>query len=222
MEGTSDDAWGHSGVKGIGLGHSGVGFLMEIGWWDWIHPLIIWGLCGLLILLVLLFDFPPLLLCGGSIYILSSSSWLRIYPNFYEPTHVALTILIFCKQIHKPNHADVRGVSLAPPCILNTDMVLNWVYRKLEGSCQCGGVEFTLQSQTPVPYQLCACSICRKIGGHIGAVNLGGIADSLKISKGKDLIKYDPSIPTHSHFWGQDPPRNCHFIHWNRQPVTIT
>ncbi|QQK46600.1 Glutathione-dependent formaldehyde-activating enzyme/centromere protein V [Penicillium digitatum] len=59
----------------------------------------------------------------------------------------------------------------------------------LKGSCQCGGVEFALQSQTPVPYQLCACSICRKVGGHLGAVNLGGIADSLKIIKGKDLIK---------------------------------
>lgn len=71
----------------------------------------------------------------------------------------------------------------------------NRVYRNLEGSCQCGGVEFTLQSQTPVPYQLCACSICRKVGGHIGAVNLGGIADSLNIIKGKDLIKYEPSYP---------------------------
>ncbi|KAJ5562120.1 Glutathione-dependent formaldehyde-activating enzyme/centromere protein V [Penicillium sp. DV-2018c] len=63
---------------------------------------------------------------------------------------------------------------------------------KLEGSCQCGGVEFTLQSQTPTPYQLCACSICRKVGGYMGAVNLGGIADSLNILKGKDLIKYEP------------------------------
>lgn len=64
------------------------------------------------------------------------------------------------------------------------------IIRKLEGSCQCGGVEFTLQSQTPVPYQLCACSICRKVGGHLGSVNLGGIADSLRIVKGKETIKY--------------------------------
>ena len=62
--------------------------------------------------------------------------------------------------------------------------------RKLDGSCQCGGIEFTLQSQTPVPYQLCACSICRKVGGYMGAVNLGGIAASLKIHKGESLIKY--------------------------------
>lgn len=71
----------------------------------------------------------------------------------------------------------------------------NCYNRKLDGSCQCGGVEFTLQSQTPVPYQLCACSICRKVGGYSGSVNLGGIADSLKILKGKDLIKYGPAIP---------------------------
>ncbi|KAH8808404.1 DUF636 domain protein [Xylogone sp. PMI_703] len=60
---------------------------------------------------------------------------------------------------------------------------------KLEGSCQCGGVEFNLESHTPVPYQLCACSICRKVGGYSGSVNLGGIADTLNITKGKDLIK---------------------------------
>ncbi|OBT75304.1 hypothetical protein VF21_05642 [Pseudogymnoascus sp. 05NY08] len=60
---------------------------------------------------------------------------------------------------------------------------------KLEGSCQCGGVEFTVDSNTPVPYQLCPCSICRKVGGYNGAVNLGAITSSLDIKKGKDLIK---------------------------------
>jgi hypothetical protein len=69
-------------------------------------------------------------------------------------------------------------------------------HRKLDGSCQCGGVEFTLQSQTPVPYQLCACSICRKVGGYPGSVNLGGIADSLKVLKGQDLIKCVQPLPT--------------------------
>ncbi|KAL1958591.1 hypothetical protein VTO42DRAFT_4188 [Malbranchea cinnamomea] len=59
----------------------------------------------------------------------------------------------------------------------------------LNGSCQCGNVEFTLQSHTPVPYQLCACSICRKVGGYSGSVNLGGIAKSLKVIKGEESIK---------------------------------
>ena len=66
--------------------------------------------------------------------------------------------------------------------------------RKLDGSCQCGAVEFTLQSHTPVPYQLCACSICRKVGGYSGSVNLGGISDSLKVTKGEDMIKYFPIL----------------------------
>lgn len=69
------------------------------------------------------------------------------------------------------------------------EQILTKNNRKLEGSCQCGSVEFTLESSTPVPYQLCACSICRKVGGYSGSVNLGGIADSLEIKKGKDLIK---------------------------------
>ncbi|KFY29834.1 hypothetical protein V494_08453 [Pseudogymnoascus sp. VKM F-4513 (FW-928)] len=60
---------------------------------------------------------------------------------------------------------------------------------KLEGSCQCGGIEFTVDSNTPVPYQLCPCSICRKVGGYNGAVNIGGITSSLEIKKGKELIK---------------------------------
>lgn len=79
------------------------------------------------------------------------------------------------------------GNSLTMP---SPAFTLTNTHRKLDGSCQCGGVEFTLQSQTPVPYQLCACSICRKVGGYSGSVNLGGIADTLEIRKGKDLIKY--------------------------------
>ncbi|EED24018.1 DUF636 domain protein [Talaromyces stipitatus ATCC 10500] len=59
----------------------------------------------------------------------------------------------------------------------------------LEGSCQCGGIEFELQSHTPVPYQLCACGICRKVAGYNGSVNIGGLANTLKIKKGKELIK---------------------------------
>jgi hypothetical protein len=41
-----------------------------------------------------------------------------------------------------------------------------------------------------VPFALCACSICRKVGGFSGSINLGGIAKSLKITKGEDLIMY--------------------------------
>jgi hypothetical protein len=44
----------------------------------------------------------------------------------------------------------------------------------LSGSCRCGAVRFTCQSHTPVPYQRCYCSICRKTAGGGGyAINLG-------------------------------------------------
>ena len=58
----------------------------------------------------------------------------------------------------------------------------------LEGSCRCGAVTFALDSHTPVPYQLCYCSICRKTAGGGGyAINLGGLAASLKV-KGKRAL----------------------------------
>ncbi|MFC7553820.1 GFA family protein [Pseudoroseomonas wenyumeiae] len=52
----------------------------------------------------------------------------------------------------------------------------------LEGSCRCGAVRFTLRSHTPVPYQRCYCSICRKTAGGGGyAINIMGDADSLQV-----------------------------------------
>ncbi|KAI0267060.1 Mss4-like protein [Gloeopeniophorella convolvens] len=56
---------------------------------------------------------------------------------------------------------------------------------ELKGSCHCGAVAFTVQSSTPVPYQLCMCSICRKVGGVGGSINLGAHAHTLQITKGK-------------------------------------
>lgn len=59
---------------------------------------------------------------------------------------------------------------------------------KLNGSCHCGKVRFTLNAQSPVPYNLCYCSICRKTAGSGGfAINLGADADSLSIT-GKEHI----------------------------------
>ncbi|MBC9209455.1 GFA family protein [Roseomonas aerophila] len=52
----------------------------------------------------------------------------------------------------------------------------------LEGSCRCGAVRFTLESHTPVPYQRCYCSICRKTAGGGGyAINIMGNADTLQV-----------------------------------------
>ncbi|MBL8584213.1 MAG: GFA family protein [Rhizobiaceae bacterium] len=52
----------------------------------------------------------------------------------------------------------------------------------LKGSCRCGKVRFSVDSHTPVPYQLCYCSICRKQQGGGGfAINLGADAVTLKV-----------------------------------------
>ena len=58
----------------------------------------------------------------------------------------------------------------------------------LQGSCRCGAVHFSVQSHTPVPYQRCYCSICRKQQGGGGyAINLGADNRTLEI-EGKDAI----------------------------------
>ncbi len=59
---------------------------------------------------------------------------------------------------------------------------------KLQGSCHCGAVRFTLESAHPYPYNLCYCSICRKTAGGGGyAINLGGDHTSLQV-EGEDQV----------------------------------
>lgn len=54
---------------------------------------------------------------------------------------------------------------------------------KLEGSCHCGAVGFSVESRHPYPYMRCYCSICRKVAGGGGyAINLGAEADSLSVT----------------------------------------
>lgn len=54
---------------------------------------------------------------------------------------------------------------------------------KLEGSCACGGVTFTCETQHPYPFNRCYCSICRKTAGGGGfAINLGGEAKGFEVS----------------------------------------
>jgi hypothetical protein len=66
---------------------------------------------------------------------------------------------------------------------------------RLEGSCRCGAVSFSVDSHTPVPYQLCYCSICRKTAGGGGfAINLGADAATLKIRGKRALGVYRAEI----------------------------
>jgi len=58
----------------------------------------------------------------------------------------------------------------------------------LKGSCHCRAVRFSLDSETPVPYMWCYCSICRKTAGGGGyAINIMGKAATLK-AKGRTHI----------------------------------
>lgn len=60
---------------------------------------------------------------------------------------------------------------------------------KLEGSCHCGKVHFSVESKAPYPFMRCYCSICRKTAGGGGyAINLHGDADTLKV-RGQAHVK---------------------------------
>ena len=59
---------------------------------------------------------------------------------------------------------------------------------RLEGSCHCRAVRFSLESRTPYPYMRCYCSICRKTAGGGGfAINIMGDYETLAV-EGRDAI----------------------------------
>ena len=65
----------------------------------------------------------------------------------------------------------------------------------LKGSCHCGAVKFSLDSDSPVPFMHCHCSICRKTAGSGGfAINLGGDAASMKVRGGKHVSRFHALI----------------------------
>jgi hypothetical protein len=70
----------------------------------------------------------------------------------------------------------------------------------LKGSCRCGAVHFSVQSHTPVPYQRCYCSICRKQQGGGGyAINLGADASTLQIEGKENIGIYRAEIEDDEH-----------------------
>ena len=79
---------------------------------------------------------------------------------------------------------------------------------RLEGSCHCGAVRFSLKADAPVPYLRCYCSICRKTAGGGGyAINLGGDAASLKVTGEEHLGVYRAKTQSH----GEPSPARRHF-----------
>ena len=66
---------------------------------------------------------------------------------------------------------------------------------KLKGSCQCGAVNFRLESAHPYPFNLCYCSICRKTAGGGGyAINLGGEFGTLEVEGEGNITVYQAKI----------------------------
>ena len=77
---------------------------------------------------------------------------------------------------------------------------------KLEGSCCCGAVKFTVDAYAPAPYMRCYCSICRKSAGGGGyAVNLGAHAASLRVRGKKNVRTF------HAKIGGRKSPAKRHF-----------
>jgi hypothetical protein len=65
---------------------------------------------------------------------------------------------------------------------------------KLLGSCQCGKVRFSVESETPVPFLFCFCSICRKTGGAAFGCNVMGIRDTLRVTGERSLRAYHARV----------------------------
>jgi hypothetical protein len=69
---------------------------------------------------------------------------------------------------------------------------------RLEGSCRCGAISFSVDSHTPYPYQRCYCSICRKSAGGGGyAINIMGLANTLKVKDKSAVGVWNAPIDGH-------------------------
>lgn len=66
---------------------------------------------------------------------------------------------------------------------------------KLEGSCHCGAVRFSVEAYAPVPFMRCYCSICRKTAGGGGyAINLGAKAKTLKVKGERNIAMFHARV----------------------------
>jgi len=66
---------------------------------------------------------------------------------------------------------------------------------RLDGSCHCGAVRFSVESPHPYPFNLCYCSICRKTAGGGGfAINLGADNGSLSVRGEEHVSVYRAAV----------------------------
>jgi len=61
---------------------------------------------------------------------------------------------------------------------------------RLEGSCHCSKVRFSVESNTPYPFSRCYCSVCRKLNGGGGyTINIMAEANTLKV-EGEEHLRF--------------------------------
>lgn len=66
----------------------------------------------------------------------------------------------------------------------------------LEGSCHCGSIRFSVESDSPIPFMRCYCAICRKTAGAGGyAINLGAATQTMKVRGKRNLRIYRAQMP---------------------------
>ena len=66
---------------------------------------------------------------------------------------------------------------------------------RLQGSCHCRKVKFSVEAAEPVPFMRCYCSICRKTAGAGGfAINLGAGVQGMKVTGQRYLGIYRARI----------------------------
>lgn len=66
---------------------------------------------------------------------------------------------------------------------------------KLEGSCHCRAVRFSVESHEPYPFNQCYCTVCRKTNGSGGyAINLAADFRTLEVHGREHITLYRATI----------------------------
>ncbi len=83
---------------------------------------------------------------------------------------------------------------------------------RLEGSCHCRAVRFSLECPHPYPFNLCYCSICRKTAGGGGyAINLGGRHETLRVEGAAQVSVYRARLAPGAGGTSRESPAERHF-----------
>jgi hypothetical protein len=86
-------------------------------------------------------------------------------------------------------------VARRPPCSSIPGRATGRRILRIEASCHCRAVRFSVEAYAPAPYLRCYCSICRKTAGGGGyAINLGARAKTLTVTGSKHIRMFRATI----------------------------